>query len=240
MTTESLESVLERALTRRRFLGRTAAFGLTAALAGCGIEGTATQTLASLQREAERVHHPKVPIGDWTFSNWPLYIDKSVLKTFDAKYGGHVKYVAEINDNSEFFGKVRQQLAQAVPIGRDIVTLTDYMAAKWVRSGYVTPIDLGNVPNHKNLVPNLKSVPYDPKRQFTLPWQSGAIGLGYDIRQTGGELTSSKALFDPKYKGRVTMFSEHYDSAGTVLLMQGKDPTKATLDDQLGAFETIK
>ena len=100
-------------------------------------------------------------------------------------------------------------------------------------SGYVAPIDYKNVPNAENLVSNLRSVPYDPKRQFTLPWQSGAIGIGYDIKQTGGELKSLEALFDPKYKGKVTMLAEQYDSAGTVLLMKGKDPTKATVDEQL-------
>jgi spermidine/putrescine transport system substrate-binding protein len=225
--------------TRRQFIGRSSAALYALALAGCGIEGTASKTLASLQEEAGSIRHPKTAIGNWTFSNWPLYIDKSVLKTFNQRYGGKVKYVEEINDNSEFFGKVRQQLAQGVPIGRDIVTLTDYMAAKWVRSGYVTPFDERNVPNKKNLVSNLQSVPYDPDRQFTLPWQSGAIGLGYDIRQTGGELKSLSALFDPKFKGKVTMLSEQYDSAGSVLLLDGKDPTKATVEDQLGAIEKI-
>ncbi len=240
-----LESALERALTddalsRRRVLGRGATLGLmVAGLAGCGIEGSASQTLASLQDEASSTRHPKAPIGDWTFSNWPLYIDKSVLKTFDKRYGGHVKYIEEINDNSQFFGKVRQQLAEGVPIGRDIVVLTDYMAAKWVRSGYVTPFDARNLPNKKHLVPNLRSVPYDPKRQFTLPWQSGAVGLGYDIRQTGGELKSFDVLFDPKYKGKISMLAEQYDSAGTVLLQQGKNPTKASVDDQLQAIEKL-
>ncbi len=226
-------------MNRRSFVGGGAGT-LAAVLSGCGIEGTASKTLESLQKEAASVNHEKVPIGNWTFSNWPLYIDKSVLKQFDKRYGGHVKYVEEINDNSEFFGKVRQQLQRERPIGRDIVTLTDYMTAKWVRSGYVSPIDYKNVPNAKNLVSNLRSVPYDPKRQFSLPWQSGAIGLGYDIKQTGGELKSLEALFDPKYKGKVTMLAEQYDSAGSVLLMQGKDPTQATVDDQLGAIEVIK
>ena len=240
-----IESALERLLfddrqSRRRFIGRSAGAALIASgLSACGIEGTASKTLAALQAEAAKVHHPKTPIGDWTFSNWPLYIDKHVIKDFDAKFGGHCKYVEEINDNNEFLGKVRQQLQEGVPIGRDIMVLTDYTAAKCVRSGWVTPYDPKNVPNRKNLVTNLRSVPYDPKRQFTLPWQSGAIGLGYDIKQTGGEIKSLEVLFDPKYKGRVTMFSEQYDSAGSVLLLEGKDPTTATVDEQLAAIEKI-
>ena len=48
------------------------------------------------------------------FANWPLYIDEkhSALKSFQKKYGTKIKYVEEINDNDQFFGKVRQQYAQ--------------------------------------------------------------------------------------------------------------------------------
>lgn len=241
---ETLETALSARSSRRSFLGRSAgamlmAGGLGSVLSACGITGTATKNVQALQAEAARVNHPKVPIGNWTFSNWPLYMDKSVLKDFDKTYGGKVKYVEEINDNNEFFGKVRQQLTQSRDIGRDIVVLTDPMAAKWVRSGFVSPYDKKNVPNAKNLVPNLRSIGYDPKRQFTLPYQSGAVSLGYDIRATGGEIRSIKELFDPKHKGRVTMLTEPYDSASTVLIMQGKDPAKATLDDMLGAIDFI-
>jgi len=234
----------EQRWSRRRFLGRGAAAalmagGLAQVLAACGIDGTAARNLADLERQAERVNHPRTDLGDWTFSNWPLYIDKSVIRAFNSKYGGHCKYVEEINDNNEFYGKVRQQLAAGVPIGRDIVTLTDYMASRWVRFGYVTPIDKRNVPNSRNLVRNLRSINYDPRRQFTLPWQSGAIGIGYDIKQTGREVRSLRELFDPKWKGRVTLFSEPYDSAGSVLLMEGVDASRATLDQMLGAIERI-
>ncbi|MEN0013216.1 MAG: extracellular solute-binding protein, partial [Solirubrobacteraceae bacterium] len=214
-TRAALESHLERLLwdgsmDRRRFLGRSAGAalmlgGMSSFLAACGIKGTAEQNLEQLAKAAATVNHPKVPIGNWTFSNWPLYIDKSVLKTFDAKYGGHVKYVEEINVNNEFFGKVRPQLAAKKPIGRDIVVLTDPMAARWVRSSYVTPIDKKNIPNGvANLTDPLKHPPYDPQRLYTLPWQSGALGLGYNIKQTGRELKSIKEFFNPEWKGKVT------------------------------------
>ena len=164
-------------------------------------------------------------IGTWTFSNWPLYIDKKVLKAFDKQYGGKVRYVEDINDNFEFFGKVRQQLSRGQSIGRDIVVLTDYMAARWVRDGFVTAIDDANVPNKANLVDNLATIAWDPERTFSLPWQSGAIGIGYDKRRTGRKLNSIKDLFDPKFKGRVSFLSEPYDSAGMVMLMDGIDAT---------------
>jgi len=180
--------------TRRRFLGRAGSLALAYSLAGCGIEGT-LERAAKEATPVPEITHPKVPIGDWTFSNWPLYIDKKVLKTFDQRYGGHVKYVEDINDNDEFYGKVRQQLQADQSIGRDIVVLTDPMASKWVRNRYVQPLDSKNMPNVvRNLVDNLKSVPYDKKREYSVPWQSGAIGLGYNPKKTGGELNSQRRI----------------------------------------------
>jgi spermidine/putrescine transport system substrate-binding protein len=231
-------------LSRRGFIGRAgssglALTGLATLLAACGgVEGEAEKA-ADDKKDTAAVNHPKTEIGNWTFANWPLYIDKKVLKDFNKQFGGKVKYVEEINDNFEFFGKVRQQLQNKQPIGRDIVVPTDYMAARWVRLGYAEPIDKKNVPNFTNLVDNLKTINYDPKREYTLPWQSGATGIGYNIKATGGELKNVKDLFDPKFKGKVTMLQEPYDSASTVLLGDGVNPSEASLDQMLGAIEKI-
>jgi spermidine/putrescine transport system substrate-binding protein len=242
----ALEEYLEaQRLSRRRFLGRAggAAFavsGLSTLIAACGgVEGTQQKAQEENAEKAESVSHPKTEIGDWTFSNWPLYMDKKMLKQFDKQFGGKVKYLEDINDNYEFFGKVRQQLENGQSIGRDIVVLTDYMASRWIRNGYAEPIDKNNVPNASNIVENLASINYDEDRKYTLPYQSGATGIGYNIKKTGGELRSVQDLFDPKFKGRVTLLSEPYDSASTVLLGDGIDCSKATLDQMLGAIEKI-
>jgi spermidine/putrescine transport system substrate-binding protein len=241
-----LERLIEfERLSRRRFLARAGHTGLGLAglstlLAACGgVEGTAEKSEDANREKAQEVNHPKTEIGDWTFSNWPLYMDKKILRDFNREFGGKVRYLEDINDNYEFFGKVRQQLEQGDPIGRDMVVLTDYMAARWVRNGYCEPIDKKNVPNASNLVDNLASINYDTERAYTLPFQSGAIGLGYNIKKTGRELTSVQDLFDPKFKGRVTMLAEPYDSACTVLLGDGVDASQASIDQLEGAIDKI-
>jgi spermidine/putrescine transport system substrate-binding protein len=250
MTDPGVERALEKAifedgLSRRKFIGRAGSAGLLAALAGvaagCGIEGEGKNRASggAVTGQPLVVDHPRTKIDQLVFSNWPLYVDKSVIKAFDRKYGAKTKYIEEINDNFEFFGKVRQQLAQGRSIGRDIVTLTDYMAARWVRDGYVEPIDKRNVPNSQNLVSNLRTINYDPARAYTLPWQSGGIGIGYDRRKTGRKIESVNDLFDPKFKGRVTFLQEPYDSAGLVLLGMGVDASKAKIDEILKAIEKI-
>src|SRR3954467_3271359 len=79
----ALEEFLEaQRLSRRRFLGRAggaafAATGLSTLLAACGgVEGTQQKAKEDSSSKAGAVSHPKTAIGDWTFSNWPLYMDK--------------------------------------------------------------------------------------------------------------------------------------------------------------------
>jgi spermidine/putrescine transport system substrate-binding protein len=249
MLEDNVDRLVERMLegdehSRRQFLRRLAALSLTAGpastlLAACGgVKGTAQKQTTT----AVAVNHPKVAITELDFSNWPYYIDKKkeILRDFERKYGGHVKYVEEINDVNEFFGKVRQQLQRRRPIGRDIVVLTDPMPARWIRNGFVTPIDKKNIPNVvANLQDNLRHPAYDPNRSYAIPWQSGMDGIGYDPKRTGFELKSVNDLFDPRLKGRVTMLADPHDSASLVLLGMGKKTEDATLDDMLGAIEKI-
>jgi spermidine/putrescine transport system substrate-binding protein len=230
-------------LDRRRFLGRAGASALalssmSTVLAACGgVKGESDNSSAGDQPKT--ANHAKTAIDTIVWSNWPLYIDKKTLKQFDQKFGAKVRYIEDINDNYDFFGKVRQQLQRGQSIGRDLVTLTDYMAARWVRDGYCEPLDKRNIPNEKNLVSNLRSINYDQDRTYSLPWQSGATGIGYNIKKTGREIKSINELFDPKYKGQVTMLSEPYDAAGLVMLGMGVDPSKANIDQILAAIDKI-
>jgi len=247
MGRESLESALNRLIaeermSRRRFIGRAGSAAVAASalsyLAACGgAEGTAEQN-ATATPQAE-VDHPKTELGTIVFANWPLYIDKAVIKDFEKQFAGAtLKYTEEINDNTEFFGKVRQPLEQDRAIGRDIVVLTDWMAARWIRLGYNEPLDRDNIPNASNLRANLVDVPFDQGRKHSLPWQSGMTGIGYDKRQVDAPPTM-ETLWDPKYKGKVTALTEARDTLGLILLQQGKDPSKATADDIQGAIDFL-
>ncbi len=246
MPNESLDLFFERMvagepISRRAALRRMAAAGLVVGsassfLAACGgVEGTDNGS----GKTATTANHPKTAIGTVTFSNWPLYIDKAVIPPWQKQVDGKLKYVEDYNDNEEFFAKVRLELEAGKSIGRDLVAPTDWMAARWIDLGYAEPIDKRNVPNAENLQDSLKSPPYDPDRNFTLPWQSGITAIGYNPQKTGKKLTSFNEIFDPKYKGRVSMFNDWRDSAGLTLLGMGKNPTTASKDDYKEAIEKI-
>lgn len=215
------DSLTRRELLRRAALGGTA-LSVPGLLAACGGGGTkATQTSARVLAKTLR------------FSNWPLYIDVDektkrhpTLDEFTRRYGVKVRYVEEINDNDQFFGKIQAPLSRGQSIDRDIVVLTDWMAARLVRLGWVEKLDKSAIPNRKNLVDALAHPNWDKNRDYSLPWQSGMTGIGYDPKRVGYEITSvDQLLTDRKLKGKVTLLTEMPDTIGLVMLSNGDDPS---------------
>lgn len=241
----ALDAMQASGLSRRTLLKRTGAgalsLGLVGFLAACGDDDGGGAS------EAQVI--PKGEISQaLTFANWPLYIDideetnqRPTLQKFRREYGTRVKYVEEINDNVEFFGKVRQQYEQGNSGGRDLHVVTDWLAARMDRLGYVQRFDKEEMPNAvRNIEDAVASPDFDPEREISMPWQSGQVLLIYRSDRTGGELTSINDLFDPKFKGRVTMLTEMRDTVGSVLLGEGIDPEDATKDQALAAIEKVE
>jgi spermidine/putrescine transport system substrate-binding protein len=239
------ERLLRNPLTRRRILQRGAAGALSAsALAYLAACGTDEESGGDGQKAAEEKTIPKGKIASSMYiANWPLYIDekRSALKSFQEKNGTKIKYVEEVNDNDQFFGKVRQQYDQGSSGGRDIHVVTDWMADRMIRLGYVQKFDKSTMPTaDANVIERLKSPPFDPKRDFSMPWQSGLTGIIYRKDLVKREPKSVEDLFDPAYKGKVTMLSEMRDSVGLVTAWQGADPEKASVDEYMKAIEKIQ
>jgi spermidine/putrescine transport system substrate-binding protein len=236
-------------ITRRQLLRRAAAGGavlsLPSLLAACGgdggIEGSAnTQSTAA---PADTTLAEQL-----TISNWPLYIDidektkkRPTLEQFEQEKGVQVKYIEDVNDNEEWFGKFQAQLAQGQAIDRDITVLTDWMAARMVRLGYVEKLNKDAIPNSANLVGALQSPGWDPNREYSMPWQSGLTGIAFNEKKLGKAITSVDQLFtDPELKGGVTCLSEMPDTMGLVMSSNGDDPSKVTAEAFTKAIEKLQ
>ena len=237
------ERYLRDPLTRRRLMKRGAAGALSLSalsyLAACGTRTGGVVESGSGQSDMIE----KAKISDsLTFSNWPLYIeeDRGTLKEFQKEYGTEVKYVEEINDNTEFFGKVRQQYARGDSGGRDIHVVTDWMAGRMIRLGYVQRFDPATmITAQQNMLDRLRTPPFDPGRDYSIPWQSGFGGIIYRKDKVKREPKSVDDLFDPDYKGKVTMLTEMRDTVGVVAAGMGFDPETASKDEFLEAIARI-
>ena len=181
--------------------------------------------------------------GELTISNWPGYIDPGkggTVAEFENKTGVSVDYIEDVNDNNTFFGKLQPQLEQGESGGRSIMVVTDWMAKQMWDLGYLQEIDHNDLPTvFENMVPNLESPSFDPERQFSVPWQSGMTGLWVDKSKAPG-IKSVNDIFDPQYKGKITVLEEMRDTIPLVLKAEGVDPEEATNEDWLKSIDKIK
>jgi spermidine/putrescine transport system substrate-binding protein len=179
-------------------------------------------------------------------SNWPGYIDPrrkptSTFQGFQQSTGITVAYTDDVNDNAEFYAKVRNQLGSCEPIGRDLMVLTDWMAARVISLGWVQPLEASRVPNlQTNLIAPLRDQPWDPDLQFHAPWQTGLTGIAYNAAKTGEVRSFTELLEREDLRGRVTLLSEMRDTMGFLLKVTGADPADFTQDQWDDAIDRLR
>jgi spermidine/putrescine transport system substrate-binding protein len=239
-TTTGRGALGRRSLLRAAGLGAVA----TAGLAACGIPaaGRKDDSVTSADHSADE----KVV----TFSNWTEYLDvtddgkhRPTLEAFTRRTGIKVTYTEDINDNVEFFGKIKPQLAAGQGTGRDLMVLTDWLAGRMIRLGWVQPLNPAHLPHaYANLEQRFRSPDWDPGRAYSYPWTGIATCIAYNKKVTKGRAVTSisQLLDDPALKGRVAMLSEMRDTVGMTLLDMGKKPEAVTDDTFEAALARVQ
>lgn len=234
------------AVDRRAFLRGVGVAGLALSvpelLAACGTSGSKQSASTCVSKDISATDKTLV------FSNWPEYIDVSdkgkhipSLEAFEKQSGINVTYNTDINDNNQFFAKVQNQLGDCQPIGRDIITMTDWMAAKMIQLGWIQKLDHSKIPNvDQNLIKSLKSPGWDPKRDYSVPWQSGLTGIAYNSKYTGEVRSIKELMTRSDLKGKVTMLTEMRDTMGFILKMIGANPEKFSQTDWENGLDELK
>lgn len=233
-------------IDRRIFLRGVGATGLALSfptlLSACGTSGSKQSAGSCVSKDLSATQKTL------NFSNWPEYMDitedgKSMpsLDAFIKQSGIKVAYNTDINDNEEFFAKVQNQLGDCQPIGRDIITMTDWMAAKMIDLGWIQKLDHANIPNvHANLIGSLKSPGWDPNRDYSVPWQSGLTGIAYNAKYTSEVKSMEELISRPDLNGKVSMLTEMRDTMAFLLKITGGDPTDFDDDDWDKAIERLE
>jgi spermidine/putrescine transport system substrate-binding protein len=233
MADGSIDRLLSGRISRRELLRRAGRgsmyLGVMSFLAACGVQG---------QRRGQQRLEPLPPkAGELNMANWPAYIDRAAgtsptIEQFQDEFDVTMQYDVVINDNEEFFGTLREELARGQSTGYDIIVVSDWLIAKMASLGYLEKLHLDELPNFEaNAADKFRNPHYDPGNAHSIPWAAGITGIGYDVSLTGRELSSLDDLFDPAFAGHVGMFLEMRDTFNFALLRLGKDPQSATIAD---------
>ena len=222
-----LKALAKSRVSRRSVLAGAGAVGAGSLLAACGGGGGSDV--------------------DVRWGNWTLYLDYDsdakvypTLEDFIAETGITVKYLEDYNDNDEFYGKVQGQLKLNEDIGYDLICPTDWMAARYIRLGYAQKLDKANIPNSKNIIDSLASVPYDTGRDYSLTWQGIMGGFTWNKEKIPNGIRTLDDLFAPANKGKIEVLSELRDTVGVIMMAQGVDISKFTADQYYNAIDFLE
>ena len=222
-----LKALAKSRVSRRSVLAGAGAVGAGSLLAACGGGGGSD--------------------ADVRWGNWTLYLDYDsdakvypTLEDFISETGINVKYLEDYNDNDEFYGKVQGQLKLNKDIGYDLICPTDWMAARYIRLGYAQKLDKANIPNSKNIIDSLASVPYDTGRDYSLTWQGIMGGFTWNKEKIPNGVRTLDDLFAPANKGKIEVLSELRDTVGVIMMAQGVDISKFTADQYYNAIDFLE
>ena len=221
--------VIAAVATRRKFLGRSAAAAAALALgpsilAACGPKTGPSASVPNALR----------------ISNWSFYMADGFIAEFQNKTGITVDYKEDFNDNEEWFAKVKEPLSRKQDIGCDLVVPTSFMVGRLHSLGWLNNFNAANIPNLKDMRPDLLNSSVDPGRKFSAPYMSGLVGLAYNRAITGRDIKTINDLWDPAFKGKVGLFADAQDGLGMIMLSQGNSPETPTTETVRKAVDLIR
>jgi spermidine/putrescine-binding protein len=172
--------------------------------------------------------------------NWSDYIDETTIPRFQALANIRVNYDV-YSSNEDLLAKMR-----AGPTQYDIIVPTNQFIPTYRRLGLLQPLRQDLIPNLVNLDKAFVETDYDPGNKYTIPWQWGTTGLGYNTKRVpGGTVDSWTALYEPNPSlgGRISILREVTDLIGCTLIYLGKNPNStrdADLQQVVGTFKDLR
>jgi spermidine/putrescine transport system substrate-binding protein len=148
--------------------------------------------------------------------NWSTYVAEDTISNFEAACGVTVIY--DVYESNE---ALLARLSQGNP-GYDVIHPTDYMVEQMIGLELLEPLDQSLIPNIVNVDEAFLDAPFDPDNQYSLPYQWGTIGFGYNVTATGEPITSWEQFF--AYDGPVAWLEDPRGLIGTALNLLGYDP----------------
>ncbi|HEY8866404.1 MAG TPA: ABC transporter substrate-binding protein [Solirubrobacteraceae bacterium] len=169
--------------------------------------------------------------GRLNIVNWEGYTDPSFVKGFEQQTGCQVHSVFA-GSSDEMFTKFRSGGGGQF----DLASFSGDASVRAIKSGALQPLDTSKLTNFKDLAPQLQSPPFNTEngKHYGLSFMWGADVLIYNKDKIKQAPTSWAVLYDPKYKGKITVPDNPIQIADPALQFFGQSNpfsiSSATLD----------
>lgn len=172
------------------------------------------------------------------FYNWSNYYPPDLLKKFEAETG--IRTTLDVYDSNEtLLAKL-----QAGATGYDVVVPSDYMVAVMVRDGLLERIDAKSMPNFKNVSETFLGLPFDPEREYTVPYLWGTTGFTYDAKRVpGGRLDDSwRVFFEPPeaLRGQIAVMGDEVETWNAAAYYLGVDKCTSNPEEGRRILEALE
>ncbi|MGH7944399.1 MAG: ABC transporter substrate-binding protein [Opitutaceae bacterium] len=157
---------------------------------------------------------------------WSEYIPQAVIDGFTKESGIKVNY--------ETYASGEEMLSKLLVGGAayDLVQPPDYIAESIIKHGLLRPLDVSRLKNLKNIAPEFRTLPHDPKQEFTVPYMTGTVGIVVNTERVKEPVRGFRDLFQPRFGNRIVVVNDNREIVSWALVTLGidqNDITPATL-----------
>ena len=216
-----VEQLATGQMSRRKFNQSLMALGATMVMMPVG----------SRSAFAASDDHPTV----FTWEGWDV---PELHQPYLAKHGESPN-MAIFGDEEEAFAKMRAGFKV------DLTQPCTYKVPIWKDAGILQPIDTSRLSNWDDIIPSLKTIPgtFEGDKQYFIPTDWGLTSVLYraDLAPEYVGNESWGMLWDPKYKGRLSMADSLIDGVMVAAIYIGaKDPFNMTDEEMAKTRAALK
>ena len=157
-----------------------------------------------------------------TVYNWTTYIAEDTISNFEELCSVTVTYDTFPTDD-DMLARIRQGNP-----GYDIVVPSATVLTTMINEDLVLPLNKDNIPNFANLESTFLNLPFDEDNTYSVPYQWGTIGFGYNTEKVG-EISTWEELFN--YDGPVSWLEDVRSVMGIAMIKLGYDPNSSDPDE---------
>jgi spermidine/putrescine transport system substrate-binding protein len=150
------------------------------------------------------------------YFTWSDYVGPEILAEFERREQARV-VVDVFSSNEELLAKL-----QSGATGYDVAVPSDFMVTIAMQLGLLEELDHSAIPNARALNAHLHRLPFDPTQRYSVPYLWGTVGIGYDSDVINTPPDSWAILWDPQYKGRISMLNDQREVFGATLRWMGQ------------------